>query len=181
MITRFMALNEKAHPLAKEALFVVAGAFLLTLLSQVSIPLEPIPVNLQTVGVLVIGLTYAPRAAFLSMVTFLMMGAAGMPVFSNFSGGAHIFAGPTAGYLLSFPVAAGMMALLKERFALNSRWHLLALACLGQTLVFMGGVGFLAHLIGPKNALLVGFLPFLLPGIAKTIITTAMVAYLRKA
>ena len=181
MIARLISLNEKAHPLAKEALYIVAGAFLLALLSQISIPLKPVPVNLQTVGVLVIGLTYAPRAAFLSLVMFIMMGAAGLPVFSNFSGGAHILVGPTAGYLMSFPVAAGMMALLKERFDLTSRWHLLALACLGQTIVFMGGVGWLSHLIGAKNALLMGFLPFLLPGIAKTIITTAMVAYLRKA
>lgn len=181
MIERLTTFNEKAHPFVKEALFIVAGAFLLSFLSQISIPLKPVPVNLQTVGVLVIGLTYAPRAAFLSMVTFMMMGAAGLPVFSNFSGGAHVLVGPTAGYLFAFPVAAGTMAFLRERFSFNSRWHLLALACLGQTLVFMGGVGWLSHLIGPKNALLMGFLPFLLPGIAKTVITTAMVAYLRRA
>jgi biotin transport system substrate-specific component len=51
------------HTKSKELALVLGGIILMSLLSQVSIPLKPVPVNLQTVGVLLIGLTYTPRTA----------------------------------------------------------------------------------------------------------------------
>ena len=168
------------HTKSKELALVLGGIILMSLLSQVSIPLQPVPVNLQTVGVLLIGLTYSPRKALYSQLGFLAMGAAGLPVFSNFSGGAHILVGPTAGYLFSFPVAAFVMATLRARHNLQSKWAFLALACLGQTIVFFLGVGWLAHLLGIHKALMLGFLPFILPGVGKTVMTAALVSYFRK-
>ncbi|MBA4749728.1 MAG: biotin transporter BioY [Alphaproteobacteria bacterium] len=164
----------------KEFALVVGGIFLMVLLSQISIPLKPVPVSLQTVGVLVIGLTYAPRAALLSQLGFLAMGAAGLPVFANFSGGAHLFVGPTAGYLFAFPLAAFVMASVRDHFHLQSKWAFLGLACVGQAIIYFFGVAWLANLMGFHQALMLGFLPFILPGIGKTVLTTSLVSYFRK-
>jgi biotin transport system substrate-specific component len=175
-----LAFFSHAPAKGKEIPLVVGGIILMTLLSQIAIPLQPVPVSLQTVGVLLIGLTYAPRAALFSQLGFLALGAAGLPVFANFSGGAHTLVGPTAGYLMAFPIAAFVMASLRTHYNLQSKGALFALAFLGQTITYLVGVAWLASLVGVHKALVAGFLPFILPGVAKTVITAALVTYLRK-
>lgn len=166
--------------IAKETLLVLGGVLLIALFSQISIPLQPVPVTLQTVGVLLIGLTYAPRPALVSMLTYLGLGAMGLPIFANMSAGAHLLVGPTAGFLAAFPVVAYGVAFLRERFNVSSKWGLLGLCVLGQAVFFVFGVSWLSHLMGFMPAIMGGFMPFILPGIAKAILTAAIASYLHK-
>jgi len=89
---------------------VVLGAVLVALAAQVAVPLPgtPVPMTLQPMAVLLVGgLLGAPLGA-LSMILYLAMGAAGLPVFTPtvpLLGIARLF-GPTGGYLLAYPVAA---------------------------------------------------------------------------
>jgi len=66
----------------------------------------PVPLTLQTFGVLLTGAVLGPRRGFWAIVLYLAVGAAGLPVFAGGKAGLAVFAGPTVGYLLSFPVMA---------------------------------------------------------------------------
>ncbi len=94
----------------RRAAAVVLGALLVAAAAQVAVPLPgtPVPMTLQPLAVLLVGgLLGAPLGA-LSMILYLAMGAAGLPVFTPtvpLVGFARLL-GPTGGYLLAYPVAA---------------------------------------------------------------------------
>ncbi len=89
---------------------VVLGALLVAGAAQVSVPLPgtPVPMTLQPMAVLLVAGLLGPQLGALSMILYLAMGAAGLPVFTPtvpLVGVARLF-GPTGGYLLAYPVAA---------------------------------------------------------------------------
>jgi len=75
----------------------------------------PVPITLQTFGVLLCGAVLGARRGFLAVLLYLVVGAAGLPVFANGAAGLSVFTGPTVGYLLGFPLAAGLCGLIVER------------------------------------------------------------------
>src|SRR6266478_3192655 len=97
---------------------VVLGAVLVALAAQVSIPLPgtPVPMTLQPMAVLLVGGLLGARFGALSMILYLAMGAAGLPVFTPtvpLFGIARLL-GPTGGYLLAYPVAAWVTGWLNQ-------------------------------------------------------------------
>src|SRR5438094_1064953 len=90
---------------------VVLGAVLVALAAQVAVPLPgtPVPMTLQPMAVLLVGGLLGARLGALSMILYLAMGAAGLPVFTPspllLPGIARLF-GQTGGYLLAYPIAA---------------------------------------------------------------------------
>jgi biotin transport system substrate-specific component len=78
--------------------------------AQISLSLpplfSPVPFTLQVFAVLASGAVLGARRGFLSQLVYLLLGAAGVPVFARFHGGAQVLGGPTAGYLWGFPIAA---------------------------------------------------------------------------
>lgn len=76
-------------------------------LAQVSIPLPMmVPMTMQTFAVTLAGILLGARRGAVSMVIYLLLGAAGVPVFTGFKGGLQSLVGPTGGFLLSFPIMA---------------------------------------------------------------------------
>lgn len=65
-----------------------------------------VPITLQTLGVMLAGCVLGPWRGFLAVALYLALGAVGLPVFAEHSSGLGTFTQPSAGYLLSFPVAA---------------------------------------------------------------------------
>src|SRR6266705_5296270 len=97
---------------------VVIGAVLVALAAQVSVPLPgtPVPMTLQPMAVLLVGGLLGARLGALSMILYLAMGAAGLPVFTPtvpLLGVARLL-GPTGGYLLAYPVAAWAVGWLAD-------------------------------------------------------------------
>lgn len=150
-----------------DVMAVIGGVVLLFAASQVEIPLEPISITLQTVAVMLIGLTYSPRRALETHLLWIGFGGMGLPMFYGFSGGMDILVGPTAGYIVGFVISTYLMATLKEKMLLKG-WFSDALLCLmGTFIIFTFGVIWLSYLIGFPNALIHGVLPFILPGLVK--------------
>src|SRR6267142_6833529 len=112
----------------RRAAAVVLGALLVAGAAQVAIPLPgtPVPMTLQPMAVLLVGgLLGAPLGA-LSMILYLAMGAAGLPVFTPtvpLVGVARLL-GPTGGYLLAYPVAAYVVGSFVYGRALRGRAQL---------------------------------------------------------
>ena len=75
----------------------------------------PVPITLQTFAVLLSGAVLGARRGFLAVVLYLVVGAAGLPVFSGGASGLGVFSGPTMGYLLGFPLAAALCGFVVER------------------------------------------------------------------
>lgn len=72
----------------------------------------PVPITLQTFGVLLSGAVLGARRGFLAVLLYLVLGAAGLPIFAGGGSGLATFTGPSGGYLISFPFVAGLVGLL---------------------------------------------------------------------
>src|SRR5215217_6858047 len=65
-----------------------------------------VPITLQTLAVMLTGLVLGPGRAFAAVGLYVLLGLAGLPIFSGGRSGLGILAGPSAGYILAFPIAA---------------------------------------------------------------------------
>lgn len=92
---------------------VTTGMFtaIICVLSQISIPVPPIPFTLGLFAIFLTGALLPPRYAFLSVMTYLLLGAFGVPVFVGFKGGLQNLVGMTGGYLAAYPLMALIIAL----------------------------------------------------------------------
>jgi len=148
---------------ARRAGPVGLGALVVALAAQFSVPvpLSPVPMTLQPLAVLVAGGLLGPVGGVSALVLYIGLGALGLPVFAGGGFGALHLIGPTGGYLLAFPVAAGVTGALVTR-APHSVLRILLACALGMVIIHVGGVAQLALLGGdPRLAFRVGFLPFL--------------------
>lgn len=151
-----------AH-IVRRSVAILGGALLVGVAAQFAVPLPgtPVPLTLQVPAVLLAAGLLGPRAGAASMVVYLALGLAGVPVFAPVGppGFARLL-GPTGGYLLAYPVAAA----LTGQIVGNARsWLGLGAALLaGLAAIHAGGTAQLAVLTGdPGNALRLGSLPFL--------------------
>jgi len=147
-------------------LLLIVGASLVTALAaQIAIPVpwSPVPITGQTWAVLLCGAVLGARRAFLAQALYLLEGAAGLPVFAGFSAGAAVFAGPTGGYLVAFPLAAAVTGLLAERGWDRRFLTMVAAMLLGSVVIFTLGLANLSRFVPGDQLLAAGLLPFL-PG-----------------
>lgn len=75
----------------------------------------PVPITLQTFAVLLSGAVLGSRRGFLAVLLYLAIGLAGLPVFADGRSGPGVFAGPSVGYLIGFPLAALVCGFIVER------------------------------------------------------------------
>ncbi|WP_066460044.1 biotin transporter BioY [Anaerotruncus rubiinfantis] len=91
-------------------------AALTALLSQLAIPLQPVPINLATLAVFLAGGILGAKYGALSQLVYVLVGAVGAPVFSSFTGGVGILVGPTGGYIAGYIMAALLVGWMTEKF-----------------------------------------------------------------
>jgi biotin transport system substrate-specific component len=152
--------------------------------AQISVPLPftPVPFTFQPLVVLLGGAALGSRLGMSSQVLYLVLGAAGLPLFAAspiLPQGMARLLGPTGGYLLSYPLAAYLTGRLAERsFDRRYLTSVLAMAC-GLAVVFAFGVAWLAWAAQPvhaglANALRTGLYPFLPADIVKILMAAAV-------
>ena len=154
-----------------QVLAVLFGTLVLAASSQVSVPMVPVPMTMQTLAVTLVGALYGWRLGGVTILVWLAQGALGLPVFAGGSGGFVRFFGPTAGYLLAFPIAGALTGWLVERGWNGSK---LLLACaailIGNALCLVLGAAWLAAMVGLPKAIAVGVAPFLLGAALKSVL-----------
>lgn len=156
----------------RRAVAVAAFALATAFGAHVGVPLTPVPITLQTLFVILSGALLGPVLGATAQITYLAMGLAGMPVFSNGGFGLAHLLGPTGGYLLAFPVTAFAAGLVVRRIprpaglaALAALWVGLFAASL---VILAGGTAWLAVLTGDAaTAIAIGFVPFLAGDVIK--------------
>ncbi len=147
---------------------VAAANLLLVLCAWIALPLPwtPVPITGQTFGVMLVAVLLGSRRGALVLGLYLLEGFAGLPVFQPFGApGVLRLAGPTAGYLLSYPLAAYVIGWLVERSRNSSTARLAGALLAGEAIIFALGCAWLGQVMhaGLAGALAGGLVPFL-PG-----------------
>ncbi len=91
-------------------------AALMCIAGPLSVPIGPIPVSLTNLVIYFSLAVAGTRLTLISYIVYLLLGAAGLPVFSGFAGGLAKLAGPTGGYLIGFILMILAGGLIYERF-----------------------------------------------------------------
>lgn len=149
----------------REIALAVAGAILIALSAQlrVLLPFSPVPVTAQTFAIFLIAASYGSKRGVATVMTYLAMGLAGLPVFASAAPGLAALASPTAGYLMGFVPAAFVVGWLSERGASRSPLTTALSMVAGSAILFSSGALWLGRFVGWDNAFAMGVLPFL-PG-----------------
>ncbi|MBY3755123.1 biotin transporter BioY [Azospirillum formosense] len=155
----------------------VLGSLLLAASAKVQVPFWPVPMTMQSMVVILLGMAYGSRLATATVLLYLLEGLAGLPVFAGPGAGPAYMAGPTAGYLLGFVLAAGVTGWLAERGWDRSPLKAVGALAIGHALLFVPGVAWMAVLFGGEKAVALGLTPFL----AATVLKTALGAAIMQA
>lgn len=142
--------------------------------ANIVIPLEPVPVTMQTLFVLLAGAMIGGVRGSLSQTLYVGAGAAGLPIYAGGLSGWAIVAGPTGGYLAAFIVAPIIVATLIGR-SQRLAWHV-GVFTLATVVIFALGVAHLAlfYTHDPVSAIRLGFLPFVPGAIFKIVAAVSM-------
>lgn len=171
----FDPLGLAARSPVQKMFFVLAGSLVLALASQVSVPMVPVPITLQTFAITMIGALYGWRLGAITVLAWLGEAAIGLPLLAGFKGGIAPFVGPTAGYLASFPLIAALVGYLAERGLTGRRWAASFSAHFAANLLCLGlGFVWLASLIGTEKAWIGGVAPFFVGAFIKSALAAAV-------
>jgi biotin transport system substrate-specific component len=148
--------------LLRAAVLALMGSALLTISAKVQVPFYPVPMTMQTLVVLLIGMAFGARLGVATVALYLAEGAAGLPVFAGTPEkgiGLAYMMGPTGGYLLGFVLAAAIAGWIVERRRDAGGLALAVVA--GTGAIYAPGALWLASFVGVAKALELGVLPFL--------------------
>ncbi len=143
--------------LLSKAVLVLAGSAFIAKAAQISVPLEPVPMTLQTLAILIVGLTMGSRLGALTVLAYLAEGAVGLPVFAEGKSTLALI-GPTAGFLVGF-VGMAFIAGLAADYGIRKFLPMVGLALAAAAVVYIPGVAWplLIAKIGSVTGLLAGF------------------------
>lgn len=157
---------------------IVLGVAVLIASARIQVPFWPVKMSMQTFAVMLLSIAYGSRLGSASVVSYLLLGIIGAPVFVS-GGGVSYFGGPTTGYLLGFVMAAWIIGRFSDRGLLRTWRSALAVLLVGDLIIMIAGVTWLTTLIGFERALYAGFLIFI-PAEALKIVLAASMARLAR-
>lgn len=144
--TQILAPQERALDAARQIALVVGASLFLALCAHVTIPLmplTPVPLTVQNMGVLLVGLLLGSRRGFAALMLYLAEGIVGLPVFNPTGpGGIAQLLGPTGGFLMIYPFVAFLAGYIFERGTKNFLRAAIA-GLLAEILLFAGGLTWL--------------------------------------
>ena len=151
--------------MVKIALF----AALTAVLSQIALPIGPIPINLALISVFMAGRLLGWKYGAMSQIVFVLLGLIGLPVFAGFGGGIGTLAGPTGGFIISYIPCA----------ALAGKNRMVA----GLAIVYTLGISQYMYITDAHilDAIAVCILPFLIGDFIKIILSNILVKRIRRS
>jgi biotin transport system substrate-specific component len=171
----------KQSKLLKCVFLALVGSIILAVSSKIKIPFYPVPMTMQTLVVLIIGISFGWKLGLATISLYLFEGLIGLPVFSGTPEkgiGFIYFTGPTMGYLLGFLVAVYISG--KFIYDNNLIKNFLKLL-LATSFIYILGISWLGNLIGwDKPVFQLGAQPFLLAELLKILIATFAINQIKK-
>lgn len=171
-----------AFEIARQAALIVGATILVALCARFYFPIPgtPVPLTVQNLAVLIVGLSLGCRRGFLALALYLLEGASGLPVFSPTGpGGIAQLIGPTGGYLIAYPFVAALAGYIFERGRPTFlRASLASIA--GELLLFASGISWLyAQTHSLPLAIKLGLYWFIFAEVMKIMIAAGSVRTLR--
>ncbi len=174
-------IKSSTNPLRRMVYAAMFGA-LTAIGALIVIPLQPVPISLQTLFTTMAGVLLGGYTGALSQIVYLLLGFIGLPIFAGGKAGLGVLFGPTGGYLIGFVAAAYVIGKIVEaRRDAGLTWIVLALF-IGNLIIYsFGTLGLylVAHLSLVK-ALMLGTVPFLIGDLLKLIAAALLANKLRK-
>jgi len=145
-IHTFDSPQDRALEASRQVALVVGASLVVALCARITIPLmplTPVPLTVQNLGVLLVGMMLGSRRGFAALALYLAEGAVGLPVFNptGLGGVAQLF-GPTGGFLMVYPFVAFLAGYVFERGSKSFLRGAVA-AFLAEILLFAGGLTWL--------------------------------------
>lgn len=165
--------SENSTLLAKTFL-VVAGSLIIALAAHIQVPFWPVPATLQTLAIFAIAAAYGRNLAVMTVLLYLAEGAVGLPVFAK-GGGIAYFAGPTAGYLAGFVIAAAITGAAADRGWAGNPFKLFFANLAGEIVILGLGAAWIAFAFGADKAFAWGVGPFIVTDLIKIALAAAIV------
>lgn len=174
---------------ARDLALVAAFAALISATAYIgAIPVggSGVPITLQTFAVMIAGCILGPVRGTGAVLLYLALGAVGLPVFAEHSSGIGVFAGPSGGYLIAFPLAAAFGGFLVQYVARERRTRaLVVFACsiAASILVIhpLGIAGMMLHFDVSFREALAWDVPFWLGDLVKTTLVAMIAAEVHRA
>jgi len=168
----------RAAQWAQEIAILVGASLFVALCAHLTLPLPftPVPLTMQNFAVLLVGLMLGSRRGFAALALYLAEGVAGLPVFSPIGpGGFAQLLGPTGGFLLAYPLVAGLAGLIFER-GKKTFVRAAAAGFVAEILLFAGGLSWLALLTHSfAQAMRLGLYWFVFAEVIKIMLAAAIV------
>ena len=168
-----------------DIVYIAVFAVIMAICSWISIP-AAVPFTLQTFGVFVAVGVLGGKRGTLSILVFILLGAIGIPVFANFSGGIGVLAGPTGGYIIGFLFSALLMWAMEKLPGKKSVMQIVSMIA-GLIVCYAFGTVWFVIVYGRMNgpigftaALASCVVPFIIPDIIKIALAYVLSRKLRK-
>lgn len=154
---------------------VVAFSLLTALAAQIVIPIGPVPITGQTFAVLLTGALLGSRLGAMSLIVYLIEGAAGLPFFYGGHGGLAHLMGPTGGYLVAFPAAAFITGAFAENGWDKRFFSAVVAMAIGSLVILLAGWAWFALVMhtSPWPAFQVSVMPHLAGDVIKIVLAAA--------
>ena len=165
-------INTTNKPKVYQMVSIGVMTAILCILGPLSIPIGVVPIAFTNLAIYVTLYTLGMKKGTLSLIIYLLIGFAGMPVFSGFAGGPSKLLGPTGGYLIGFIFMALIAGFFIDKFI--DKWYLCIVGMiLGTAVYYFFGTVWLAYQanITASAALAAGVIPFIAGDLAKIIVT----------
>jgi biotin transport system substrate-specific component len=163
--------------MAADAVLIFSGVVLVSLAAQIRVPLPftPVPITGQTFGVLLVGASLGAWRGLSSSFLYLLVGAAGVPVYAGGQRGWEAVQGPTGGYLVGFVVAAAVVGILAQRGWDKKLSSSIPAMLAGSLIIYLFGLLWLSRVLDADMArtLELGLYPFLLGDALKALLASA--------
>jgi biotin transporter BioY len=160
---------------AIELIQVPAAVIAIALLSQVVIPMKPVPFTGQTLGILLTSGLLGRQKGILAVFTYILFGTMGMPFFAGGDFGLARLAGPTGGYLAGFVASAYLVGYLSDKGLFKTFSSAVVCMTAGNLVIYALGVIWLSGFTGWENVMNAGVIPFIPGDIIKIIIAASLV------
>ena len=158
-------------------------AALTAILTQILIPIGPVPITLSTLSVLTAGALLGSKYGSISQLVYILLGVIGAPVFSGFEGGLGKIAGPTGGYIIGYFFAAWVVGFIIEKTDKQNKklpFIIVALSAGYLTYTLLGTIWFMHQTSSTlPHAIQLCVLPFIPGDIAKIVLSTILTLRLR--
>lgn len=164
--------------MVEKFLRVSFGSLFMAIAANLCVPWVPVPFTFQTVAVLVIAAILGAELGTWAILTYLIEGALGLPVFSKFNSGIAWILGPTGGYLLGLLPAVYVAGNLLKKT--SNLLGIFAAVVSSFTIIFVCGWLHLSNIIGFQTAYQLGVAPFVITELFKAIIAVVAISRIKK-